>query len=112
MYASPKKKEKKFTAYWNKFIIIIAKKEGFNDIVLKNLEILCDLYIDYDDLTAILKEEGWTTTSDTRYGTQHRSHPAAGERTKILSDIRHYSKLLGVKISTIEAPEEVENEWD
>ena len=74
-YPSPVK-SKEFKKYWDKYLPIIAMKKGFDKSVLKNIEILCRLYILFDDLTEYLDNNPLIEENETRYGKQLKPNPA------------------------------------
>lgn len=110
-YLSPVK-TKEFKKYWAKFVPIITKKEGFDESCIKNLEILCTLYVGFDELTEYIEEFGFVVHSSGRYGDQFKTNPASTERKKIVEEIRHFSRLLGMKVSHTDANVGVEDDWD
>lgn len=93
---SAPKKDASFKKYWKKFIASIYYRENCNDIHLKNLEILCQCYVEYDELTLKIKEKGFSYEAIGRYGVQKKTIPEVLERQKLLAEIRAYGKQLGV----------------
>ena len=111
-FRSPKGKGEIFSKNWNKLIQKVTNRENFHTGHLDHLEILCDLYQEYHDLSQIIKQEGFTFNSSGRYGDQCRIRPEVNQKNKVLQEIRHYSKILGLNISDEEKPEDVGNEWE
>lgn len=114
-YRSPfSRKEKKVAyKYWKLFLDDIVNRKKFHEGMLKNLEILCRLYQEYEDLQAIIDKDGFTFSSDGRYGKQVRSHPCISQRNKVLAEIRAYSKSLGcLPSSGMAGSENDDDEWD
>ena len=109
-----KKFVRKFKKYWDKFILSAIERDNFSSYHLKNLEILCTLYVEYDELTEVIQVEGYSFVSEGRYGVQRKTLPELTERGKILAEIRQYSRMLGILLSKDqkfnELPNE-ENEW-
>ena len=107
-------KDTAFVKYWSSFLEDIEDRENFHSGHLKNLEILCQLYTEYDLLTDILKREGFAYTAHGRYGSQVKTRPESTERNKILAEIRQYARLLGIILSVGQGtPEDDEKgEWD
>jgi len=108
-------KDTAFVKYWSSFLEDIEDRDNFHRGHLKNLEILCQLYVEYDQLTAILKEKGFSFMAVGRYGTQVKTRPESTERNKILAEIRQYARLLGIVLNTSQANNEDDDEkgeWD
>jgi phage terminase small subunit len=112
-YKVPIKKNPEFSRYWKKFLPGVAKRENFQEFHLKNLEVLCTLYIEYDNLTQTIQEEGFSYIAEGRYGVQRKTLPEVTERTKILAEIRQYSRLLGIVLTkdVSQNPNDQENDW-
>lgn len=110
-YPSPVKTVK-FKKYWEKYLPIIANKKGFDKSVLKNIEILCRLYMLFDDLTEYIDSNPLLEENETRYGRQIKPNPALNERAKVITEVRHLSKSLGMKIDPEGTEEDVSSEWD
>lgn len=97
-------KGREFLKYWKGFIVSIVDRDNFNESHLKNLEILCRAYVEYDRMTACLEELyqknfSYSYVAEGRYGTQIKMHPEFNERQKLLAEIRQYSRLLGVVLN-------------
>lgn len=108
----PPIKSKEFKLYWNKLINSVTERGNFREGHLKSLEILCTLYVEYDKLTKIITDDGYTYTASGRYGVQIKTRPEVTERIKILAEIRQYSRLLGVVLGKDEGPTDSgEDEW-
>ncbi len=112
---SPKPKDKEFTRRWDIMAEEVASRPNFKPAHFLQLEILCNLYCEYDYLTDILDFEGPTfKTEGGRNGPQERTRPEVSQRNVVISEIRQYNKLLGFEIVKTEAtgkPKEKE-EWD
>ena len=92
----PPIKGREFAKYWNQFAPMLLTRANYTDAHLKNLEILCRLYTEYDQLTEIIHKEGYTYSSDGRYGLQIRTRPEVTERKNTMIEIRQYTRLLGI----------------
>lgn len=111
-YLSPVK-SKEFKVYWNKLVESITERGNFREGHLKNMEILCTLYVEYDKLTDVISRLGYTYEAHGRYGTQIKTRPEVQERIKILAEIRQYSRLMGVVLGKDEGPADAgDKEWD
>jgi len=116
-YKSPVKR-KEFNKYWTNFLQIIVDRDNFNESHLKNFEVLCNLYVEYDRMTFFLndyhdREGTYSYIAEGRHGTQIKTHPEFTERQKLLSEIRQYSRLLGIVLDkdTTMKPDDNEGEW-
>ena len=85
--------------YWKLFVEDLAKRKNFNEGMLKNLAILCELYQEYEDIKKRLKKEGTTYKTEGRYGFQYKTHPLVQQRKELLTQIRAYTKMLDLNPS-------------
>ena len=90
----------------------ITSRVNFTKHHLLQLEILCNLYQEVDDLTESLKISGTTVENHGRYGLQVRSHPDVLQKNKVLAEIRAYTKILNLGISKEVAEEDDDGEFD
>ena len=90
------KKDPIFRKHWNQLLPKIVERDNFHEGYLKQLEILCQLYVDYSNLTKFVEENGYSFKTDGRYGETSRPHVETQLMTKVLAEIRAYSKLLGL----------------
>ena len=114
VYPSPKKTNKKYTEYWNLYIEDVAERENFKRGHLLQLSVLCDLYVDLQKMDDFLDENGLTYESTSKNGFQIKPRPELIQKNRILSEIRNYSKMLGlllVKDTNFVDPEEGEENW-
>ena len=111
-YLSPKKDETIFTEYWNKYIEGICNRKNFKVEHLDQLKILCDLFVEHDDVIEEIKTEGRTYYSEGRNGRQLKIHPLVGQLNHVRSEIRAYTKCLGITLAE-DSNEETEGkeEW-
>ena len=113
-YKAPKAASKEFRSYWNTFIVTIASRDNFAKHHMKNLEILCNMYVEYDRMTEIIKEEGFSYISEGRNGIQKKLNPEYIERNKLLAEIRQFSRLLDIvptKDQAMPSDSEDDGEW-
>ncbi len=109
----PPKNNPVFRETWVKFISSVTGREGFKEAHLVVLEVLCDLYTEYADLTAIIRKEGMTYELVSRFGSSRKMHPAALQIDKVRGNIRTYTQQLNLfpkKDHSTEADGE-EEEW-
>lgn len=90
----PPKKNKIFREAWMKFIGSVTSRSNFKEAHLKTLGILCDLYVEYEDLEKILRLEGRIYSNVTRFGEGKALHPAVGQLDRVRSSISTYTRLL------------------
>lgn len=111
IYGAPKK-GKEFKKYWDLLLPQIKARDNFNENHLNQLEILCDLYLEYSTLTLFIKDNGYSFTTEGRYGMSSRPHVEVNFRSKVMAEIRAYTKLLDLVIDkAITDPEDPEDEW-
>ena len=112
-YRAPKGKVKNFTKYWDLFLPKVTKRENFHESHLQQLEILCDLFVEYHTLSQFVKDNGYTYSSDSRYGKSIREHPECKLKDKIVSEIRAYSKMLDLVLAKDTGKQDTgKDEWD
>ena len=113
-FPAPKSTEL-FIKYWDKYLPKVISRENFHEAHLDQLAVLCDLYIEYHDLTEFIKENGYTYESDGRYGEAHKEFPQVKIRQKVISELRQYSKQLGLvleKDNEKNQPPKKKSEWE
>lgn len=93
------KKSPDFKRYWNLYAESIALRENFKTGHLKNLEILCDLLVDYDNLTNFVNENGFSYETSGRYGHQQKMHVEVSIRQKTIGQIKDFCKLLDITLA-------------
>jgi hypothetical protein len=85
-----------FISKWNGYIDDIASRENFKPGHLNQLQILCDLHVEYENLRNVLEMLGHTYESIGRNGFQVKMRPEIEQRTKVIGQIAVYSKMLGL----------------
>ena len=111
-FTAPEGKNKDFIRYWDIFLPQVTERDNFHISHLQQLEILCDLYVDYHALTNYVRENGYSFKSDGRYGENYRPHVEVQVRQKVVAEIRAYSKLLGLILDKGIQPEPDAPEWE
>lgn len=82
---------------WNEFIPNVCARENFKVAHLSQLVILCDLFVEYDKLTALIRTEGMTYWSEGgRNGSQLKTRPEVIQINRTRSEIRSYCKQMGL----------------
>lgn len=95
---SPNPKHKLFTTYWEMLIPGIAKRENLKTAHLLQLQILCNLHVEYDELIDYLNFMGRTYESTGRNGLQIKMRPEVARLNVLLDKMRDYYKLLGLTL--------------
>lgn len=90
----PPKKNPTFVKKWKNIIETVASREGFKPAHLFQLEVLCDLFVEYEQLSKWIREYGYTYSAIGRQGKQIKTYPQVGERNRVKEQIRSYSKVL------------------
>ena len=94
----PPRKNKEFVKYWKMFLGDIENRDNLKQSHLYQLQILCDLCIEYDELREAIVLVGRTYDSVGRNGIQIKIHPNVQQMNRVVSEIRNYSKILGIQL--------------
>lgn len=111
IYRAPKDSEE-FKKYWRIFLPHVVERDNFHTGHLQQLEILCDLYVDYNTLTQFVKENGYSFMTGGRYGDTSRPHTEVQVRQRVVAEIRAYSKMLGILLNKGIPTSDDPDEWD
>jgi hypothetical protein len=87
----------------------IKHRDNLKDSHLAQLEILCRICVECEQLEELVSDMGWTYTSQGRNGYQEKIRPEVQQLNKNRGEIRAYSKMLGiclVKDSKSDEPED------
>ena len=112
-YPSPKR-TKIFAEKWNEYLPDVAKRENFKRGHLSQLAMLCDLHVEYEKLADFIDKKGYSYITSGRNGVQHRQWPQVAQRNRCVSEIRMYSKILGLiltKDKELGNDDELDKEW-
>lgn len=90
----PPKKNPVFRQKWQSLIKTIAMRDNFKPIHLFQLEVLCDLLVEYEQLSKFIRQHGYTYTAIGRQGKQIKTYPQVAERNRVKDQIRGYCKML------------------
>lgn len=108
----PPKRNYEFRRKWRDFIIILSAKKNFNETFLFQLEILCDLFVEYEDLTKFIRKNGQTYEAFGRQGKAIKPFPQVGQLNKVKADINAYLKMLELNPGkAVASPKEPGAEW-
>jgi hypothetical protein len=97
------------------FIGDIEHRDNLKQSHLHQLQILCDLCIEYDELREAIMFAGRTYISVGRNGDQIKLHPNVQQMNRVVSEIRNYSKILGIQLvkdTTTTKDSEEDNDFD
>jgi hypothetical protein len=95
-YESPRNNPS-FKRYWDNFVGDIKDRPNIKPSHLWQLTVLCDLCVEYDDLREIIALTGRTVSNGGgRNGDISRLTPEVVQLNKVLSEIRNYSRMLGL----------------
>lgn len=92
----PPKNEPIFRRKWATFIDNIVGRENFNPSHLDALEILCDLYVEYEQLHQFIRVNGRSYCSIGRAGETWKLYPEVNELKRVQGSIKEYTKMLGL----------------
>jgi len=92
----PPRKNPEFAKRWRQLIAGVVSRDNFKMGHLYQLEILCDLYVEYDELAKFIRVKGHTYTSIGRNGKTIRPYPQVNLLSRNQSEIRNYCKMLGL----------------
>lgn len=90
----PPKKNKIFRDKWSKFIDLVVDRDSFRVAHLDTLEILCDLYVELEELNTFVRTNGMTFEQVTLTGKDRKQHLEVGRRDKVRVQIQNYTKFL------------------
>ena len=99
---------------WKMFLPDIAVRNNFKQGHLSQLDILCRLYVELEELEVAIKKHGYTYDSISKNGVTIKPRPEVTQKNRVLSEIRNYSKILGlllVKDTTFTDPAEKDDNW-
>lgn len=101
----PPKRHPTFQKIWLEQIDNITERENFKIGHLHSLEILCDLFVEYGELTKFIQENGRSYKSVGRSGVIWRFYPEVAQIKNVQSQIKEYMKLLGLLLKKDHAVE-------
>lgn len=110
----PPKKHPTFRKVWGQFIDSLVSRENFKVGHLNNLEILCDLYVEYEDLQKFVRERGRSYLSVGRGGETWKFYPEVKQLTSVQNNIKSYTAMLGLVPKKDHTPDsgDKEESWD
>lgn len=109
------RKDPAFNRYWYMYICDIKDRPNLKPSHLGQLTILCDLYVQYDHLREVVAITGYTVSNGGgRNGETLKISPEVMLLNKVISEIRNYSRILGLLLmeDTKTKKEEEENGFE
>lgn len=94
----PPKKNPVFRRVWGQFIDSISRRDNFNVGHLNALEVLCDLFAEYEDLHAFIRMKGRSYQAFGRSGMIWKLYPEVGYLKSVKHQINVYMKQLGLTL--------------
>ncbi len=92
----PPKRHPVFKAKWRQFIGSLSGRDGFKIGHLNQLELLCDLYVEYAALSKFIRTKGYTYSTISRFGTLVKPYPQVALMKTTMGQIHTYTKALGL----------------
>lgn len=105
-----------FRRYWGLFHDAVVTRPGFNVISLATLQLLCDLYVEIEDVTESIRKIGMTHEVITVTGKMRRVNPEVAVLQGLRSQVQKVSSNLDLyptkskKVGKTMDPED-DNEW-
>jgi hypothetical protein len=109
----PPKQHPVFQKIWFESIDNVTARENFKISHLNSLRILCDLFVEYEELTQFIEKNGRSYKSTGRSGVVWRLYPEVGQIKSVQAQIREYTKMMGLllkKDNTVELNDD-DDEW-
>lgn len=90
----PPRKDKIFREKWALFIDNVVGRKNFHMGHLETLRILCDCFVEYEQLRSFLAENGQAYAAVGRAGEVWRLYPQVQQLNRVKESISVYSKML------------------
>ena len=110
----PPKKNPVFRQKWAKFIDNVVARPNFNPGHLESLEILCDLYVELDEVSIFLRTHGMRYKTRTVAGEVWKHYPEVAMKDKLRAQIQIMTKNLSLfpgKDNSIGSDPKEDEEW-
>jgi hypothetical protein len=102
-----------FQDYYDLFLPDVEARDNFKPGHLQQLKILCGLFVEYDYLMNVIREEGYTYQSEGRNGFQIKPKPEVAQLNRTRAEIANYSKMLNLVLHKDKpTPKVEEDEWE
>lgn len=94
----PPQEDPTFVKMWKTLVDEVSIRKNFKTGHLAQLEILCELYVEKERLQEIINVSSYTYDSEVGRGggTITRTRPEVDQLNRTRSEIRNYSKMLGL----------------
>ena len=111
-YPAPRE-EARFNYYWDRYIDNVVQRDNFKNEHLDQLAILCQMYVDVEEIEDDLRAEGRTYTVQGRSGAQIKCHPLVAQLNVLRTEIRNYNRVLGLVLDKDKQLKDTKskNEW-
>lgn len=100
----PPKKHPTFRKVWGQFIDSIVSRDNFKVGHLNNLEILCDSYVEYEQLQEFIRTHGRSYVSVGRNGEVWKLFPEVAQLSRVQLNIKNYTTMLGLNLKKDDTP--------
>jgi phage terminase small subunit len=95
----PPRAQKTFCEKWKLFLPQIVNRDNFTESHLSQLEILCSLYEEFENLTDAIDREGYTYESVTNAGgVIIKARPEVAQLNTCRTQIAIYTRMLGLTL--------------
>lgn len=110
----PPSKSPRYKRLWATHLKDINHRENLKETHLLQMDILCKLYIEVDELQEEISIHGRTYESVGRNGSQIKIRPEYQMLQRCYSEIKNYSKMLGLVLvkDTSTKDDDAKNEFD
>ncbi len=111
----PPRESVEFEKYWEKYIDGICKRENFKPEHLDQLKVLCDLFVEHDEAIDFFSTHPRTYISVGRNGDQIKIHPLVSQLNRARSEIRAYTRSLGLvlfKDTDVNEDKDEKSKWE
>jgi hypothetical protein len=83
-----------FRKIWVDFIGSIENRVDFKIAHLHTLRVLCDLYVEYEEFSKVLRTEGRTYDQINKFGKIIQLRPEVAQLERVKQSIQNYTKML------------------
>jgi hypothetical protein len=94
----PPRKGKIFREKWALFIDNVTGRKNFHTGHLETLRILCDCFVEYEQLREFIQENGQSYCAIGRAGEQWKMYPHVTQLNRVKESISVYSKMLDLLV--------------
>lgn len=91
----PPRDSKIFKEKWRLFLPKVTQRENFSEAHLAQLEVLCDLFVEYSNLRDVLDVIGHTYKADELV----KQYPEVAQMNSCRTQIVYYTRMLGLLLT-------------